>query len=224
MCYSISILLNIKSLQSDQFGKNLLCILFIVNHTSVDQFYPLDGSSVYVYLNHHVIPRNVYIRRRLFSYIGISVCAHVFACNLNIFRENGKSAQFRGTTREALRASKSEEPFRKLRFASRGQGMPRKVCKIGESESRYSQGKSRRGLDYVRLCHHDEENEISLDSFFIEILARCTPILIHNLIVITSYYRASLRFGLLVNNIQIILYFFCTLFLGLSLSLPGKIN
>lgn len=92
MCYSISILLNIKSLQSDQFGENLLCILFIVNHTSVDQFYPLDGSSVYVYLNHHVIPRNVYIRRGLFSYIGISVCAHVFACNLNIFRENGKSA------------------------------------------------------------------------------------------------------------------------------------
>ena len=79
--------------------------------------------------------------------------------------------------------------------------MPRKVCKIGESESRYSQGNSRRGLDYVRLCHRDEENEISLDSFFIEILARYTPILIHNLIVITSYYRALLRFGLFVNNI-----------------------
>lgn len=49
--------------------------------------------------------------------------------------------KIRAAAREAVRASKSEKRFCKLRFTlTTGWRMPRKVCKIGESESRYSRG------------------------------------------------------------------------------------
>lgn len=104
--------------------------------------------------------------------------------------------------REAIRASKSEKRFCKLRFPSRGRGeMPRKVCKIGESESRYSRGSRGSWLcTSVPLQKTMKKMRFWLDSFCIQIAG---PDVAHALFlrVITPFINNALRASILFLSV-----------------------